>query len=105
MKKFRRVMDLVPMMLLWLVLCAFFWGKIFMGLTDTSPENKIVLFIDARVPLATELAVEMEKEKVDRINELARISKTRPLTEDEKSEQKNLREEYLAEVRKALKAK
>lgn len=67
MKKFRRVMDLVPMMLLWLVLCAFFWGKIFMGLTDTSPENKIVLFIDARVPLATELAVEMEKEKGETI--------------------------------------
>ena len=45
----------------------------------------------------------MEKEKVDRINELARISKVRPLTEEEKAEQKKLREEYLAEVRKALK--
>ena len=47
----------------------------------------------------------MEKIKVDRINELARVSKTRPLTEEEKNEQKNLREEYLAEVRKALKGK
>ena len=47
----------------------------------------------------------MEKSKVDRINELARISKTRELTELEKSEQKNLREEYLAEVRKAFKGK
>ena len=45
----------------------------------------------------------MEKIKVDRINELARLSKTRPLTEEEKAEQKKLREEYLAEVRKALK--
>ncbi len=45
----------------------------------------------------------MEKVKVERINELARISKERPLTEAEKAEQKNLREEYLAEVRKALK--
>ena len=47
----------------------------------------------------------MEKTKIDRINELGRISKTRPLTEEEKAEQKTLREEYLAEVRKALKAK
>ena len=47
----------------------------------------------------------MDKIKVDRINELARLSKTRPLTEEEKTEQKNLREEYLAEVRKALKGK
>ena len=47
----------------------------------------------------------MEKIKVDRINELARIAKTRELTESEKSEQKNLREEYLAEVRKAFKGK
>ena len=44
----------------------------------------------------------MEKQKVDRINELARISKQRVLTEEEAKEQKALREEYLAEVRKAL---
>ena len=44
----------------------------------------------------------MEKEKVDRINELARLSKQRELTPSEKDEQKKLREEYLAEVRKAL---
>ena len=45
----------------------------------------------------------MEKEKVNRINELARISKERPLTDAEKEEQKKLREEYLSEVRRALK--
>ncbi len=47
----------------------------------------------------------MEKIKVDRINELARISKTRPLTADEAAEQKALREEYLNEVRAALSPK
>ena len=41
----------------------------------------------------------MEQKKIDRINELARLSKTRPLTEDEKSEQAALRSEYLAAVR------
>ena len=47
----------------------------------------------------------MEKIKVDRINELARISKTRELTADEKNEQKALREEYLCELRATLKGK
>lgn len=45
----------------------------------------------------------MEKIKIDRINELGRISKTRELTDEEKAEQKALREEYLAEVRAQLK--
>ena len=44
----------------------------------------------------------MEKVKVDRINELARISKTRPLTDEEKAEQSTLRAEYMAEVRAQL---
>ena len=44
----------------------------------------------------------MEKIKVDRINELARLSKERELTEEEKNEQKLLRDEYIAEVRKTL---
>ena len=45
----------------------------------------------------------MEKQKIDRINELGRLAKTRELTEEEKLEQKALREEYLKEVRAALK--
>ena len=44
----------------------------------------------------------MEKIKVDRINELARLAKERELTEEERAEQKALREEYLQEFRKAL---
>ena len=45
----------------------------------------------------------MEKVKIDRINELGRLSKIRELTEEEKSEQQALRMEYLAEVRAQLK--
>jgi uncharacterized protein YnzC (UPF0291/DUF896 family) len=41
----------------------------------------------------------MEKEKVARINELARLSKERELTEAEKAEQHALRMEYVAEIR------
>lgn len=42
----------------------------------------------------------MLQEKLDRINELARISKERELTEEEKQERDVLRREYIAEWRK-----
>lgn len=41
----------------------------------------------------------MEKEKINRINELARKSKIEPLTDEEKIEQAALRSEYIAEIR------
>lgn len=41
----------------------------------------------------------MEQAKIDRINELARKSKVEPLTEEEKAEQKALRDEYIAAFR------
>lgn len=50
----------------------------------------------------TEGVTEMEKEKIDRINALGRLSKERELTESEKAEQAALRAEYIAEVRRAL---
>ncbi len=49
----------------------------------------------------------MEKEKIDRINELGRIAKTRELTFDEQRERAALRNEYIAyfrsEIRKEAK--
>ena len=44
----------------------------------------------------------MEKIKIDRINELARLSKERALTESERAEQAALRAEYLEEFRRGL---
>ena len=41
----------------------------------------------------------MEKAKIDRINELARKSRTIGLSEAEAAEQASLRAEYIAEVR------
>lgn len=41
----------------------------------------------------------MEKHKLDRINELAKKSKLEPLTEAEKAEQAELRQEYINEIR------
>lgn len=44
----------------------------------------------------------MQKEKIDRINFLARKSKTEGLSAQELEEQKALREEYISEYRKNL---
>ena len=41
----------------------------------------------------------MEKQKIDRINELGRLAKERELTEEEKAERAALREEYIAYFR------
>lgn len=41
-------------------------------------------------------------ERLKRINELARLSRTRPLTEEERREQAALRAEYLEAVRRNL---
>ena len=42
----------------------------------------------------------MEKTKLDRINELARLAKERGLTQEELSERDTLRREYIAEWRR-----
>lgn len=42
----------------------------------------------------------MEKTKLDRINELARLAKERELTQEELSERDTLRREYIAEWRR-----
>ena len=44
----------------------------------------------------------MEQSKIDRINELARKSKTEGLTPEEAREQKVLREEYIEAYRRSL---
>ncbi len=44
----------------------------------------------------------MEQKKIDRINELARLSRERDLTEEEKAEQKALRREYIEAMKQSL---
>ena len=43
----------------------------------------------------------MEQERIDRINELARLAKERQLTEAEQEERAGLRKEYIASFREA----
>lgn len=44
----------------------------------------------------------MTQEKINRINELAKLAKTRPLSETEQEERDGLRKEYVASVRQSL---
>ena len=44
----------------------------------------------------------MDQKKIDRINELARKSRTQALTQQEKEEQARLRQEYVAAIRGSL---
>ncbi|MGM9521867.1 MAG: DUF896 domain-containing protein [Oscillospiraceae bacterium] len=44
----------------------------------------------------------MEQYKIDRINELARLAKSRALTSEELDERTALRAEYIASVRQSL---
>lgn len=46
----------------------------------------------------------MNQQKINRINMLAKKSKAEGLTAEEKAEQKQLRDEYIAEYRANLKA-
>lgn len=46
----------------------------------------------------------MTDEKIQRINALAKKAKTEGLTDEEKREQQALREEYVADFRRSLKA-
>lgn len=45
----------------------------------------------------------LEKKKLDRINELVRRERSDGLTDEEKIEQKNLREEYIQAFRSGMK--
>ena len=46
----------------------------------------------------------MTNEKIARINELAKKSKTTGLTETEKAEQQALRQEYITDIKSSLRA-
>ena len=67
MKKFRKLISLIPLMIVWLMACVIFWGWIFTMITDTSPAHKIVLCADVSVINEKELSLLLESEMPENI--------------------------------------
>jgi len=61
MKTIRRLLSIVPLLVLWLMLSIFLWGFVFNLITDTGRENKLTLCVNAEAPGATQLAVALEE--------------------------------------------
>ncbi len=59
--RMKRIGNLIPLMVMWLLLCAMFWGWIFNYLTDTDPAHKLTLYAHAQVTDGTGLAVALEE--------------------------------------------
>lgn len=62
MKRIKKLWDLIPLMILWLMISVFFWGWIFTFLTDAPAENKISLFVDVEKLDSKPLALAMEEQ-------------------------------------------
>lgn len=61
-KRLKKLWDLIPLMILWLMVSVFFWGWIFTFLTDAPAENKISLFVDVERLDSKSLALVMEEQ-------------------------------------------
>lgn len=62
MSAVKKFLARLPAYVIWLMLCVALWGWIFGRITDTAPERKIVLFVDAYEVQDTALAVRLEEE-------------------------------------------
>ena len=76
MRTCKKLLSLLPALLLWLMLCVFLWGFVFNRLTDTGRAQKLTLCVDTEVPGATELAVWLEEALAGAV----RMVKVRPFS-------------------------
>ena len=62
MRKLKRIVDLLPLFILWVMLSVLLWGFVFTRITDTDHAHKLVFCVDAPVPGDAEIALELKKE-------------------------------------------
>ncbi len=58
----RRVLRSVPALLAWAMLVLVIWGFVFLRLTDTDTEHKLVVYFDCELKDATALMLDMEEQ-------------------------------------------
>ena len=73
----KKLLHLLPLMVMWAMLCAMFWGWIFTYLTDTDPQHKLTLYVHAQVTDGTTLAAALEEAVTE---ESIRMAQVRPFT-------------------------
>ena len=76
MKTVKKILFLVPLLVLWLMFSIFLWGFVFAQITDAPPEQKIVVCVDGETPGGTELAVQLEEKLAGKV----RMVKVRPFS-------------------------
>ena len=76
MRILKNIASQLHIYLLWLFAAALLWGWIFTFVTDTRPEKKVTVFVEAPACLDRELAIELEKTMPEGI----RMIKVHPFT-------------------------
>ena len=61
MKTVKKILSLLPALILWAMISVLLWGSVFVRITDTDRAHKITLCVDAAVPGETELALLLEE--------------------------------------------
>ena len=61
MKMLKNIISQLHTFILWLLICAVFWGWIFTFVTDTSPDKKVTIYCKVPDIQDTELAAALEK--------------------------------------------
>lgn len=76
MSKIKRILDVLPYLVLWLLISLLVWGLFFSLLTDTDAENKLTVYSSVPLRGENELANEIEERFSGRI----RMAKVKPFT-------------------------
>lgn len=72
----KKILDLLPLFLLWAMLSVLVWGFVFSRITDTDRAHKLVLCVDVPVPGEREMALEIKNGAGEGI----RLVRVRPFT-------------------------
>ena len=89
MRVLKNIASQFYLYLLWLLVSVLVWGWVFTRITDTAPEKKVTVFVNAYAVEDRALSVELEKSMPEGIK-MIRV-KTQPQTRTDTSSQRRYR--------------